>query len=295
MSNTPINAQQHPPLPLGYTPEAAESTAGGKTAVAGDAGVPAPPAPKPRDLDGLPSPRPPSGADTTQTNARINALTANLHTDVTAMLSLMHEVSRETRKSAAEVRAAERETRFNLLQSGVDDLREAAKWALAAGVVAAAGKVVQGFASMGAGAIKTGAGGLAALGGGLSAAGGIKGQGMMSTNPTGAELVAQQWSGYGKVAEGAGNAASGAADGVSGSGGVVSGIADAVAAGFNYKSKQKEADQKAKEAEAERLQAGIERSSEFIQSMRDTLQDIQQRLAAMQQSEHDTAVAVVRV
>jgi hypothetical protein len=29
--------------------------------------------------------------------------------------------------------------------------------------------------------------------------------------------------------------------------------------------------------------------------MRDTLQDIQQRLAAMQQSEHDTAVAVVRV
>ncbi len=254
---------------------------------------PAPPTPKAVGGHGLPAPEPtPDHDDTSPPGERIGGLATSLSADAATMMRLLHEVSRETRKSATEMRAIERETRIGLLQSGVDDLREAAKWALAAGVVAAAGKVGQGAANMAGGAITMGAGGLGMIGSGLSLTGGIKSLG--TTDPTRQQLTQNTWGSAGGLFTQSGKRAEGMAAATSGSGGVISGLADGVAAGLNYVSKQKEADQKAKEAEAERLQAGIERSNDFVQTMRDALRDIQQRLAAMQQSEHETAVNIVR-
>jgi len=249
-------------------------------------------------LSALPAPGGDSGAaDLSATTKRVANLGNSAQADIYAFMGLFYQLSLESRKTAAEIRSAEREAKFQELQAAADKVREAAAFQLAAGIVT-------GVATIGAGVINM-AGGLQSLKASTGElAGGMKSQPRNSAeefelkdrdpdpsakNPGGepaadplANFNAQQ-----ARAQAIGMKFGGVASGIQGAGQIAS-------AGLNYAASMRQAEQKEHETQAEKDQAQVDMANELYQNMQQTIQDVLSKLAAMEQSSNDTSKQILR-
>lgn len=100
--------------------------------------------------DGPPAPGDATArGDLNEVYARFEAGGDTFEVGITQIMELLHEIAREEKKAATELRGAEREREFNAHMDAADKKREAAKMALAAGVVSGATKIGSGLVQVG--------------------------------------------------------------------------------------------------------------------------------------------------
>lgn len=247
-------------------------------------------------LSALPPPSGNSGAgDLSATAKNVANLGTSAQADIYAFMGLFYQLSLESRKTASEMRTAEREAKFQELQAAADKIREAAAFQLAAGVVI-------GVATIGAGVVNM-AGGLKSLKAAAGEVGNMQSQKLgsdaeielddlkpdssldnLASNPA-EQLQAQQAT---QVRAQAMNMRfGGVASSVQGAGQIAS-------AGLNYGASQVQAEQKENETKAEKDQAQVDMANELYQNMQQTIQDVLSKLAAMEQSTNDTNKQILR-
>lgn len=232
----------------------------------------------------LPAPDHNSAAgDLDATVQHIANLSNSIQTDIFAFMNLFFQMALETRKTASEIRTAEREAKFKELQNAADKIRGAGLWQMAAGIAG-------GVTSMASGALNI-AGGLKSLKAATGEIGGVKSERLPDRpielsdldpnqsplNPNMAQIqaqaVSQQFSGIGTSVQGAGQIAS---------------------AGLNYGASLAQAEQKEHETKAEKDQAQVDMANELFQNMQQTIQDVLSKLEAIQQSSNDTHKQILR-
>jgi hypothetical protein len=219
---------------------------------------------------------------------RIANLSESVQADVFAFMNLFFQMALETRKTSSEIRTAEREAKFQELQSAADKIREAGVYQMVAGIVS-------GVATIGSGVLNM-AGGLKSLKASGDALSGLKSEKLpnrpielsdievgnssnvgQSLNPATAQTQAQA----------VGMKFGGIASGVQGAGQIAS-------AGLNFGASAAQTEQKEHEIEAEKDQAQVDMANELYQNMQQTIQDVLGKLAAIQQSNSDTVKQIVR-
>ena len=240
-------------------------------------------------LSGLPEPegQGPAG-DLNATTQRIAHLSDSVQADVFAFMNLFFQMALETRKTASEIRTAEREAKFQELQNAADKIREAGVYQMVAGIVS-------GVATIGSGALNM-AGGLKSLKASSDALGGIKSEKLPNRPIELSDLEVSQSPSVGQglnpataqtQAQAVGMKFGGIASGVQGAGQIGS-------AGLGFGASVAQTEQKEQETQAEKDQAQVDTANELYQNMQQTIQDVLSRLAAIQQSNSDTVKQIVR-
>ncbi|MFO1349195.1 MAG: type III secretion system translocon subunit SctB [Gammaproteobacteria bacterium] len=242
----------------------------------------------------LPAPGANSGAGDIGATARhVASLGNSVQADIYAFMGLFFQLSLETRKTASEIRSAEREAKFQELQTAADKIREAANWTMAAGIVTGAVTIAAGAINMAGGikSLKTAAGEL----GGMKSVKPNLGEEIelddlkpeASANDVGRDLADPSPGALQNRAQATNMRFGGVASSVQGTGQIISST-------LNWKASQVQAEQKAHEAKAEKDQAQVDMANELFQNMQQTIQDVLSKLAAMEQSSNDTNKQILR-
>ena len=240
-------------------------------------------------LSGLPEPegQGPAG-DLSATTQRIAHLSESVQADVFAFMNLFFKMALETRKTASEIRTAEREAKFQELQNAADKIREAGVYQMVAGIVG-------GVATIGSGALNM-AGGLKSLKASSDALKGFSSERLPNRPIELSDLEVSQSPSVGQSlnpataqtqAQAVGMKFGGIASGVQGAGQIGS-------AGLGFGASVAQTEQKEHETQAEKDQAQVDTANELYQNMQQTIQDVLSRLAAIQQSNSDTVKQIVR-
>lgn len=222
------------------------------------------------------------------TAQRIANLSESVQADIYAFMNLFFQMALETRKTSSEIRSAEREAKFQELQTAADKIREAGVYQMVAGIVG-------GVATMGAGALNV-AGGLKSLKATGDALGGIKSERLPDRPIELSDLEVGQSPSLSQnlnpaIAQAQGQAISAKFGGIASG---VQGLGQIGSSGIGFGASVAQTEQKEHETQAEKDQAQADVANELYQNMQQTIQDVLSRLAAIQQSSNDTNKQIVR-
>lgn len=163
--------------------------------------------------------------------------------DVFTVMLLMAKMSQENRETSRELRDAEQQSQLTEMQVAADKIREAADFALAAGIVSGVMKMASGAISIGGG-VK-----------GMKDLKGVSG----ASNP---DVKLEQIRAQGRIFDGSGQ--------------MVSGTGDAVAAGLNRAGEEAKAEEKEADIAAKEHEMLAEKESDFMSFNRDMIQKVAQ-------------------
>lgn len=163
--------------------------------------------------------------------------------DIFTVMLLIAKMSQENRESSRELRDAEQKSQISEMQVAADKIREAADFALAAGIVS-------GVMKMASGAIS--------IGGGVKGLKDLKGIG----TGAGADVKLEQIRAQGRIFDGSGQ--------------IVTGTGDVVSSGLNRAGEEAKAEEKEADIEAKEHEMLAEKESDFMSFNRDMIQKIAQ-------------------
>lgn len=219
---------------------------------------------------------------------RIANLSESVQADIYAFMNLFFQMALETRKTSSEIRSAEREAKFQELQTAADKIREAGVYQMVAGIVG-------GVTTMGAGVLNM-AGGLKSLKASSDALGGIKSEKLPNRPIELSDLEVGQSPSLSQnlnsqMAAAQGQAISAKFGGIASG---VQGLGQVGSSSIGFGASVAQTEQKEHETQAEKDQAQADVANELYQNMQQTIQDVLSRLAAIQQSSNDTNKQIVR-
>ena len=219
----------------------------------------------------LPAPNPDANKSLTDANAKMLDYNTSMFVDVFSLMMLMHKIANEQKGASREARTAQHEAQHSLLMNAAEDIRQAAGFALAAGIVSGSMQI---------------AGGMFSMAGGIQAAG-IQAKGMQGFDKLTPMMQQARLSNLG--------AQTGAVTaGFSGVGQGMAGLGQIGSSALTYGSSMEQAQQKEKEADAQRASNFAESETEFLNSLRDMIRDVQEKLQAIQQATDDTTKQILR-
>lgn len=219
----------------------------------------------------LPEPDANANKSITDTAAKMQDYDTSMFVDVFTLMALMHKIANEQKGAAREARTAQQEAQQSLLYQAAEDIRQAAGFALAAGIVSGAMQI---------------AGGMFSMAGGIKAAS-IQAKGMEGFKSMDPMMQQATLSNVG--------ARTGAVTaGFSGVGQGMTGLGQIASSGLTYASSLEQAEQKEHEADATRASNFAESETEFLNSLRDMIRDVQDKLQAIQQATDDTTKQILR-
>jgi hypothetical protein len=219
----------------------------------------------------LPDPNPDASKSLTDANSQMLNYNDSMFVDVFQLMMLMHKIANEQKGAAREARTAQQEAQQALLYKAAEDIRQAAGFALAAGIVSGAMQIAGGMFSM--------AGGIKAAGIQAKGMQGFKGMDAMTQQATLSNLGART----GAVTAG-----------FSGVGQGMTGLGQMASSALTYASSLEQAEQKEHEADAQRASNFAESETEFLNSLRDMIRDVQEKIQAIQQATDDTTKQILR-
>lgn len=176
--------------------------------------------------------------------------------DIFALMKLFHEVARGQRQMAREARHAEREGMIAKIHAQADKIREAAAYAMAAGIVTGAFQIVSG---------------------GMTAYGGIKGLKIMKGGGEGAQVQAQnigyKWQGIGQA---------------------TSGVGQIISSGLEFGAGQAREAEKRLQADEKVHETHVQDETEWMQNMLDLMREVRQKMEEVIRAQQDTLKSIIR-
>lgn len=227
-------------------------------------------------LDKIPSPAG-SGTSSSLSGALEKLGEASFTTDLYSIMALLQKSAQDMRDTARIERNSELQAQISALDSAAEQMKIAADWKLAAGIV-------QGVASIGAGLAQAGSGltqmGTSA-GSGIIGLKGIGSDGKISDRADqGSKLVSGLGTGFSQI-QGAG-------------GTLISGAGSIVSSALTYQADLAEAQKTRLETDAKEHETAAQHASDWMQEMMEVIRDIKDNTKTANQMNHESISGITR-